>query len=953
MPASVCPQAEQAGQEVEVASASRVRPQVAAFVTGGGQVSGLIRERDWFGHPLGAPEAWPPPLRATLNLVLSAPDVMFLAWGAGLHLFFNDPALRLLGARAAAALGAPLAEVWGDAFAAARPLIDDALAGHARRAADVTHKLDTGAPTWWTYAYSRVPDEHGAAAGLLIVATETTKAVVAAAEVEACLTQQDVLLQMDQALRETSDPAGMLDLVTQRLGRHLLVDQVCFAEADPGLQFVTVEHEYSTGTVPSALGVRRIEEFGADTAHAAGHARMSALATVPVVRGGRLKAILSLRCREPRAWREQDLVLARWAAERAWAAVVRARGAAALIASETTFRTLAEAMPTHVWTSTPDGWLTWFNDRFHRYTGARPSELEIKRWTSYVHEDDVAGAAEKWQRARTANSEFETEWRLRQSDGEHRWHLTRAKPILGQHAEILSWIGTNTDIEDQKRTTVELAEINQRLEQEVASQIAARDQMWRNSRDLLVIVDADGIFHSVSPSVETILGWTPGEMIGRSVFEFVLPDDERQTVEGFELLKRGVPRVAENRYRHKTDGFRWLSWLSNPAGRFIYATGRHITAEKEAADKLSATQEALRQSQKMEAIGQLTGGVAHDFNNLLTPILGSIDFARRELGDDPRTAKIMSAGAQAADRARTLVGRLLAFSRRQTLDPKPVDLARLLLDMADLIRRSIGPDIQVRFELPDALPPVYVDANQLEMSILNISLNARDAMESVGSLTFLARAPLSAARQVELLIIDTGAGMDAETAARAIEPFFTTKGVGKGTGLGLSMVHGLMAQLGGSLGIQSAPGCGTTIVLRMPVANASPAPPQTGLSEPALRAVPAEGRKILVVDDEDLVLTVTADMLDEEGYHVTEAGSAEEAIRLLDSGYAPDVLITDQSMPGMKGNQLAKLFTERFGPRPVLIATGYSITRDFGFPTISKPFTAGELARRIRQLQET
>ncbi len=392
----------------------------------------------------------------------------------------------------------------------------------------------------------------------------------------------------------------------------------------------------------------------------------------------------------------------------------------------------------------------------------------------------------------------------------------------------------------------------------------------------------------------------------------------------------------------------------NRIGAFQFATD--VTERQRADAALREAQDALRQAQKMEAMGQLTGGVAHDFNNLLTPILGSLDLIQRRSGLSPREARLIDGALQSAERARTLVQRLLAFARRQPLQPGPVDLAALVGGMRDLIAGTIGPVVEVAVVVPADLPPALADANQLEMAILNLCVNARDAMPDGGTITIAADRPDGAAaaaigagpgRYVRLSVIDTGTGMDADVAARAVEPFFSTKGIGQGTGLGLSMVHGLASQLGGTMEIVSAPGLGTRIDLWLPVSGEVPRAPDVpdAVADPRFRG------RALVVDDEALVRMTTADMLQSLGYETTEADDADDAERLL-AQRRFDLVVTDHLMPGRTGVWLARAIHARQPRLPVLIVSGYAdmdgIAPDL--PRLSKPFREAELARAIAAL---
>ena len=375
----------------------------------------------------------------------------------------------------------------------------------------------------------------------------------------------------------------------------------------------------------------------------------------------------------------------------------------------------------------------------------------------------------------------------------------------------------------------------------------------------------------------------------------------------------------------------------------------------ERTEELQKTQEALRQSQKLEAMGQLTGGVAHDFNNLLTPIIGSLDMLHRRRAGDDRTNRLIDGALQSAERAKTLVQRLLAFARRQPLQPVAVDVGALVNGMAGLIESTTGPQVRLEVEADDALPAALADANQIEMALLNLAVNARDAMPQGGTLTIAASAELlddghksqlPPASYVRLAVSDTGFGMDEATLRRAVEPFFSTKGVGQGTGLGLSMVHGLASQLGGALTISSREGEGTCVELWLPVAQAAV---QTAQKFATVEPATGAAGDVLLVDDEELVRASTADMLHELGFNVTEAVSGEDAVRMLQEGFCPDLLVTDHLMPGKSGTDLIREAQSLCPEIRVLIVSGYAddsgLTLDI--PRLVKPFRHADLAESV------
>lgn len=354
-------------------------------------------------------------------------------------------------------------------------------------------------------------------------------------------------------------------------------------------------------------------------------------------------------------------------------------------------------------------------------------------------------------------------------------------------------------------------------------------------------------------------------------------------------------------------------------------------------------------------MGQLTGGVAHDFNNLLTPILGSLDLLQRRGVGGEREQRLIDGALQSAERAKTLVQRLLAFARRQPLRPEPVDAASLVRGISGLVATTIGPQVRLELDIADALPLAQADAHQIEMAIINLSVNARDAMPQGGRLVLSARQRnpgrdhigVPEGTYIVVSVSDTGTGMDEATRLRAIEPFFSTKGVGKGTGLGLSMAHGLALQLGGAMTIESEPGEGATVSLWLPLSAVD----ATAASAPILTDPLVAGIAILV-DDEDLVRASTADMLTEIGFEVIEARSGAEALRAFREHPHVDVLITDHLMPGMTGVELAQSVLRDRPDLPVLVVSGYSdsLGRKAAFTRVEKPFRHGDLANKLASL---
>ena len=516
-------------------------------------------------------------------------------------------------------------------------------------------------------------------------------------------------------------------------------------------------------------------------------------------------------------------------------------------------------------------------------------------------------------------------------------------------------LGTAIDITERKRMETQLRDLNATLETRVAERTQERDRTWNNARDLLLVAGEDGIFRSVNPAWTGILGWTPNELIGHSYLEFIHPDDHPSSEVAHGMASQKALPTYVNRMWHKDGSCRWISWVAAPEEDLIYASGRDITDEKAREKELAVAQEALRQSQKMDAMGQLTGGVAHDFNNLLTPIVGTLDMLRRRNLGGEREQMLIDGAMQSAERAKMLVQRLLAFARRQPLQPTPVDVGALVSGMADLLSSTTGPQVRVVVEIADKLPPALADTNQLEMALLNLGVNARDAMPDGGTLRITAVAQavdgdpnldVVAGNYVRLSVADTGTGMDEETISRSVEPFFSTKGIGKGTGLGLSMVHGLAQQLGGRMVVQSKLGIGTNIELWLPVTDAMINKPADGAHMAVASSFVGTA---LLVDDEELVRVSTADLLGELGYQVVQAPSAKQALTLVRRGLHVDLLITDHLMPGMSGTELARCIQAEVPGVAVLIISGYADAAGIAadLPRLNKPFRKDELAAAL------
>jgi PAS domain S-box-containing protein len=515
----------------------------------------------------------------------------------------------------------------------------------------------------------------------------------------------------------------------------------------------------------------------------------------------------------------------------------------------------------------------------------------------------------------------------------------------------------------------ELAELNATLAQRVEEKTRERDRIWNVSQDLLVVADRDGVWRTVNPAWTKTLGWSEAELLNRTSEWLEHPDDGGITRAQVKKLGDSETTVKfENRFRHKDGSYRWLSWTGVSDKDRNYAVARDVTAEKAAAERLRAAEEALLQSQKMEAVGQLTGGIAHDFNNLLTGIVGSLDLLQTRLnqGRTDNVARYINAAMTSANRAAALTHRLLAFARRQPLIPESVDANQLVVSLEDLLRRTIGETIDLEITASDDLWCTLCDPNQLESALLNLGINARDAMPDGGKLTIAttnaslgsvtADTPaLSPGDYICITVSDTGVGMSAEVAARAFDPFFTTKPIGQGTGLGLSMIYGFARQSNGHVTIDSKLGRGASVKLYLPRHEGAAAAPHASAIAATRHA--STGETVLVVEDEPVVRGVILEMLAEQGYRTLEAVDGPSGLRILRKKQRVDLLITDVGLPGMNGRQLADQARETRPGLKILFITGYAesvaISDGFmepGMEMITKPFELDNLSRRIRAM---
>ncbi|BCX68345.1 MULTISPECIES: hybrid sensor histidine kinase/response regulator [Pseudomonas] len=626
------------------------------------------------------------------------------------------------------------------------------------------------------------------------------------------------------------------------------------------------------------------------------------------------------------------------------------------VSEETRFRLLIDAVVDYaIYMIDPDGIITSWNAGARRFKGYEEAEILGQHFSRfYTEEDRQAGLPQRALDTAIREGRFEGEgWRVRK-DGTHFWSHVVIDPIRDPSGRLLGFAKITRDLTDRKAAEETLKQSEQQFRLLVQS---VTDYA-------IYMLGPDGRVTNWNPGAQRIKGYLPEEVIGQHFSMFYTPED-RAAGEPFRTLDIATRegRFENKGWRLRKDGTRFLAhvvvdpiWGDTGTLLGFAKITRDITEAAQAQQALEKTREALFQAQKMQAIGQLSGGIAHDFNNLLTVILGNLEIVRKRIDDDPRLTRLLDNATQGALRGVSLTQRMLAFARRQELKAEPIEIPKLVEGITGLLRSSLGPTVKIETCFTPEPEPVLADVNQLELAVLNLATNARDAMPNGGTIVLGTRSEvvldqphttLAPGRYVCFSITDTGMGMDDATLSSAMDPFFTTKGVGKGTGLGLSMVHGFIEQMGGRFILKSEKDKGTTAELWLPVARVGSVAERQG---PELAAPQVPRLNVLVVDDDSLVLTSTCLLLEDLGHHVCIAESAAQALQLLENQQHFDLVITDMAMPQMNGAQLAQAIQIMNPTLPIILATGFAERLD-GFatrlPRLSKPFTQKSLVEII------
>ncbi|UGQ45059.1 hybrid sensor histidine kinase/response regulator [Massilia endophytica] len=934
---------------------------------GGGAVGELVRSFDWPSTPLGSMDGWTPALRTTVDIVLNSPIAMVLMWGPEHVMIYNDGYAEIAGKRHPAALGGKVPEIWPEIWDWNRAILESGFRGELRQELEAGMVVErNGVPeeVWFDLFYTPVHDSCGEVGGVLCSVVEVTERVRRARSLD----RQHLQLEEESKLLRQLFAQAPSFMAVLRGPQHIFeLANEPYARLTGGRELIGK---------PVALALPELREQGfvelLDRVYASGE---------PFV-GRQMKVELRAPDCGIQA-RYLDFVYQPLRADNGAVTGVFLEG------SDVTDRIITEERLRMAQQAGGIGSFEWFpatgkvlaSSTYRRIWGL-PDDVDITAdlLVSLVDERDRDRVGPL--RIREGGNPLEyAEYRIRRPDnGELRWLARQGEVTEGPTPDRRRYVGVVFDITERKQIEQEL-----RTSQDRLAAIFGQASVGLSELNL------QGRFQRVNGALCQMLGRTQQELLGLHMDDLIHPDDKAENTAYVEQLKRsGQPFTLEKRYQ-KPDGS-WV-WISSSMSRLDDEMGQPLaliavktditerrrievalrdlndTLEQRVAREIAQrdkAEEALRQSQKMEAVGQLTGGVAHDFNNVLQIISGNLHLLHHHLGGDEMAKRRLEMAVAAVERGAKLSSQLLAFARRQPLQPVVSDLGRLVRNMDELLRRAMGEAVELVTVTGSGLWNTMVDPGQIENVILNLAINARDAMKGEGRLTIeLGNAVLDeyyvnnlidvpSGQYVMLSVTDTGCGMPSEVLQRAFEPFFTTKPEGEGTGLGLSMAYGFVKQSRGHIKIYSEVGQGTSVKIYLPRSM------QAEAEESEQEDGPIRGgdETILVVEDDAGVRQVVLDMVRALGYSVLEAENGEKALRILEGGAHVDLLFTDVVMPGpLRSPELARLAKELVPDLAVLFTSGYpqnSIVHggqlDAGLELLSKPYRRDELARKLRHV---
>ncbi|KKC27930.1 diguanylate cyclase [Sphingomonas sp. SRS2] len=953
------------------------RPAAPYFLNNDGETGSLVRAYDWSNSPLGLPEAWPQPLKTLVELLLTANQPMFVVWGAERTLLYNDGYAEILARKHPAALGGDFLDVWSEIRDDLIPIVEQAYAGTAVQMDDIELlMLRKGYPeeTHFAFSYTPVRDEEGMVAGFLCPCIEITEQVLSERRRLADMERQRTLFEQAPGFIAILNGCNHVFEFANAAYRRLAGDRdyvgMTVREALPEVVaqgfFELLDQVYASGE----RVVARDTPITFDRSDGQADQRFLDFIYEPILNeAGEVTGIFV---------EGHDVTEGH-------------RAQAELRKSEERGRRIVEGVKDHaIFTTDPSGVVVDWT----------PGAQSVFGWTAgeiigqtgdvlFTPEDRAAGVpGEELAVAAAKGCANDERWHVRR-DGSRFFANGSVRPLHDEQGIITGYIKIARDETERRAAESALRETEQRYR--LAAK-ATNDAIWDwdLATDQVEWNEAVGVLFGYAPDqVEPTSEWWISNIHSK--------DRDRVNVAIHSVIDGASDHWASEYRFRRSDGsyadvFDRGHVFRDETGRAVRMIGAMLdlserkraeaalreaneTLEARVAERtkeLMAVQDALRQSQKMEAVGQLTGGLAHDFNNLLTGISGSLEMMqiRSAQGRTADVERYVSAAQGAARRAAALTHRLLAFSRRQTLTPKPTDVKQLVAGMEELIRRTVGPAIEIETVNAAGLWPSLIDPSQLENAVLNLCINARDAMPGGGKITIesanrwmdersASQRGLEPGQYISLCVSDTGTGMSADIIEKAFDPFFTTKPIGEGTGLGLSMIYGFAKQSGGSVAIYSEAGQGTMVCIYLPRHLGAA---ETEYAEGDRQQVPrAEaGETVLVVDDEPTVRMLVAEVLTDLGYTALEAADGAAGLAIINSDARIDLLVTDVGLPGgMNGRQVADAARKVRSDLKVLFITGYAENAvlshghlDPGMHVLTKPFAMDVLATRIRRLIE-
>jgi len=943
-------------------------------------------------------ELWPTSLNTALGMPILSSVPIVMLWGVDGIMLYNDAYSVFAGGRHPGLLGMAVREAWPEVLEFNENVMRVVMEGGSTltyRDQELTLYRHDGRPeqVWIDLGCSPVIGEDGYPAGVCAIVTETSDRVLMER-------RQAFRLALEETLRDVGDPTAIALVAAEALGEHLSASRVGYAEYDSEDLHVAIEGEWCAQGVPTISGRHLLSSFGDVfvSAYEAGRTvviddfrtdprsmgtsaveahdgiEVRAQVVAPLIKDGRLVAMMFVHDSRPRAWSRHEREIIEDVAERTWAAVARARAERNLRQSEARVLLATEAAEIGFWDVdvTLDR-LFWPASVKAMFGISADVPVSMEDFYNGLHPDDREAVSATYAAAADSDQRtlYDVEYRtIGREDGVIRWVAAKGRGVFNSNGRCLRVLGTAIDITRRKADEDRLRVLNESLEREIAVALAERKllaDVVDGADAMVMVLDQAFVILAINTATQLELRRVYGmnAKAGDDLLQLLnhRPGQRKHVRatwaralagEAFLMVTELVdPGGTQRSYEMRFQPLRDAAGKLLGAYQFVYDVTERLSEQA----RLRETEAALQQAQKMEAVGQLTGGIAHDFNNLLQGVCGSLDLIRRRPEDVERVKRWSEAGLRAAERGTKLTSQLLAFSRAQKLEAKPVIVDDLLINMLELLERTLGPLVTVELDLAGKGALVLSDATQLEMAVLNLAINARDAMAEKGTLCIATRLQqldgtpeLSPGSYVELSVRDTGCGMPLEIASRAFDPFFTTKDVGKGTGLGLSQVYGVARQAGGAATIESRPAVGTTIrVFLRQTDDAHQDDCGHPIDAQSQGVTPAS---VLVIDDDPVVRRFLVDSLEVLGYRVEEAEDGPTGLEVLEAK-APDVLIVDFAMPGMNGAEVVRLARARRHDLPIVFSTGYSDTAAVesaagqNVRVLRKPFKVAELQRAV------